>query len=140
MPRDVAMSGPRFEQTIIEAQPRPYAAIDLIHKQPVRWVDGKAVACDGGGGPLGHPRIFINLDKPQVCMCTYCGLPYAAKKNQKHLESISSHAYPLYPTGDPAEIAMPATPTQKGEIQGHYPTLKGEHEAESIGTTSLEQR
>lgn len=33
-------------------------------------------SCDGGGGALGHPKIFINLDKPQICWCTYCGLPF----------------------------------------------------------------
>jgi NADH dehydrogenase (ubiquinone) Fe-S protein 6 len=54
------------------------AAIELIHKQPVRWVKEKSVKCDGGGGPLGHPRIFINVDKPQICGCTYCGLPYVS--------------------------------------------------------------
>lgn len=52
------------------------AAIELIHKQPVRWVKERTVKCDGGGGPLGHPRIFINVDRPQICWCTYCGLPY----------------------------------------------------------------
>ena len=57
-------------------QPRPYAAIDLIHQQPVRWTNERIVSCDGGGGPLGHPRIFINTDKPQICWCTYCGLPF----------------------------------------------------------------
>lgn len=33
-------------------------------------------SCDGGGGALGHPKIFINLDKPQICWCTYCGIPF----------------------------------------------------------------
>ena len=61
---------------ISSLQPRPYAAIELIHKQPVRWTHERKVACDGGGGPLGHPKIFINVDKPQVNFCTYCGLPY----------------------------------------------------------------
>jgi len=75
-PREIAMSGPRFEQSIMEDQPRPYAAIELIHKQPVRWTHERIVSCDGGGGPLGHPRIFINVDKPQICWCTYCGLPF----------------------------------------------------------------
>ncbi|KIW90683.1 uncharacterized protein Z519_08466 [Cladophialophora bantiana CBS 173.52] len=140
MPRELAMTGPRFEQTIMETQPRPFAAIELIHKQPVRWVKGKSVACDGGGGPLGHPRIFINLDKPQVCWCTYCGLPYAKEEHKKHLESLPSTSYPLAPTGDPAQVQMPATPSQKGEIQGHYPLLKGEHEAESVANESFEQR
>ena len=75
-PRSEAMVGPRFEQMNVEYQPRPYAAIDLIHKQPVHWTEKRQVSCDGGGGPLGHPRIFINVDKPQICMCTYCGLPF----------------------------------------------------------------
>ncbi|KAF2734344.1 hypothetical protein EJ04DRAFT_466863 [Polyplosphaeria fusca] len=103
-PREVAMSGPRFEQTIFADQPRPYAAIDLIHKQPVRWVKERIVACDGGGGPLGHPRIFINTDKPQIAPCGYCGLPFANEHHRKHLESLPSTPYPLGPSGDPAEV------------------------------------
>lgn len=54
------------------------AAIDLIHKQPVRWIKERTAKCDGGGGPLGHPRIFINVDRPQICQCTYCGVPYVS--------------------------------------------------------------
>jgi uncharacterized Zn-finger protein len=52
------------------------AAIELIHKQPVRWTNKKIVSCDGGGGPLGHPRIYINTDKPEIVPCGYCGLPF----------------------------------------------------------------
>ncbi|KAF1942297.1 NADH-ubiquinone oxidoreductase [Clathrospora elynae] len=106
-PRAVAMSGPRFEQSIMEDQPRPYAAIELIHKQPVRWTHDRTVSCDGGGGPLGHPRIFINLDKPQICWCTYCGLPFAHEKHRHHLESMpeSELSYPLGPKGHAAEVS-----------------------------------
>ncbi|OCK75898.1 NADH-ubiquinone oxidoreductase [Lepidopterella palustris CBS 459.81] len=104
--REVAMTGPRFEQTIMEDQPRPYSAIELIHKQPVRWTTERVVACDGGGGPLGHPKIFINVDKPQICWCTYCGLPFAHEHHRKHLESLPSTSYPLAPTGDPAEVPV----------------------------------
>ncbi|KAF2663286.1 hypothetical protein BT63DRAFT_123766 [Microthyrium microscopicum] len=103
-PREKAMVGPRFEQMIMKDQPQPYAAIDLIHKQPVRWRKERVVSCDGGGGPLGHPRIFINLDKPQVNECTYCGLPFALEHHRKTLESLPSSPYPLAPTGDPAEV------------------------------------
>jgi len=138
--RSVAMSGPRFEQTIMETQPQPYAAIDLIHKQPVRWVSTKSVACDGGGGPLGHPRIFINTDKPQICQCTYCGLPYANTHHRKYLESLPSTSYPLKSTGDPAEVRIPQTPTILGEIQGHAPKLMGEHIAESEDGQPFQQR
>ena len=34
------------------------------------------VSCDGGGGPLGHPKVYINLDKPGPQSCPYCGLRY----------------------------------------------------------------
>jgi NADH dehydrogenase (ubiquinone) Fe-S protein 6 len=47
-PRALAMVGPRFEQTILSLQPAPYAAIELIHQQPVRWSEKRIVACDGG--------------------------------------------------------------------------------------------
>ncbi|KAL3417358.1 zinc-finger domain-containing protein [Phlyctema vagabunda] len=103
-PRAKAMSGPRFEQTIMELQPAPQAAIDLIHKQPVRWVHERIVECDGGGGPLGHPRIFINTDKPQICSCTYCGLPFANEHHRAHLQSLPSTSYPLEAQGHEAEI------------------------------------
>jgi len=103
-PREKAMTGPRFEQTVMGLQPQPYAAIELIHKQPVRWQKKRVVECDGGGGPLGHPRIFINVDKPQICHCTYCGLPFAHESHRTFLESLPSTTYPLESTEDPAEI------------------------------------
>jgi NADH dehydrogenase (ubiquinone) Fe-S protein 6 len=59
--------------------------MELIHKQPVRWTNERIVSCDGGGGPLGHPRIFINVDKPQICWCTYCGVPFVRLPNIKDM-------------------------------------------------------
>ncbi|KAL9598296.1 MAG: hypothetical protein Q9219_004597 [cf. Caloplaca sp. 3 TL-2023] len=104
MPRERAMSGPRFEQTIMDYQPQPQAAIELIHKQPVRWTKQRVVSCDGGGGPLGHPRIFINVDKPQINWCTYCGLPFANEHHRKYLQSLPSTTYPLEPQGAVGEV------------------------------------
>ncbi|KAJ5649218.1 Zinc finger CHCC-type [Penicillium longicatenatum] len=103
-PREKAMTGPRFEQTIMETQPRPLAAIELIHKQPVRWTKSKVVSCDGGGGPLGHPKVFINTDKPEIATCGYCGLPFAQEKHKAYLKSLPATSYPLEPTGDVAEV------------------------------------
>lgn len=65
--------------------------MELIHKQPVNWTHDRVVACDGGGGPHGHPRIFINTDKPEISICNYCGLPYvragaAEPSLARHLE------------------------------------------------------
>ena len=36
-------------------------AIDLIAEQPVSQVGSRVISCDGGGGALGHPRVYINL-------------------------------------------------------------------------------
>lgn len=36
-------------------------AIDLVHEEPPTEIDGRSVWCDGGGGALGHPKVYINL-------------------------------------------------------------------------------
>ncbi|KAI1918437.1 hypothetical protein LOZ58_001712 [Ophidiomyces ophidiicola] len=110
-PRETAMSGPRFEQTTMEYQVRKpaYIAQFLLlpldnYLQPVRWTKERVVSCDGGGGPLGHPKIFINTDKPEIAVCGYCGLPFANEHNRKFLESLPQTSYPLEPVGHPAEV------------------------------------
>ncbi|PWW71824.1 hypothetical protein C7212DRAFT_287371 [Tuber magnatum] len=93
--RELGMVGPRFENTDVELQPAPYAAIELIHRQPVRFSEERVVVCDGGGGPMGHPRIFINVDKPEIVPCGYCGLPFAHVHHRKTLEARETTDYPL---------------------------------------------
>lgn len=52
-------------------------AIDLIAEQPVSEVQTRVIACDGGGGALGHPKVYINLDKEtKTGTCGYCGLQF----------------------------------------------------------------
>jgi len=51
-------------------------AIDLINEVPPIPVEGSQTFCDGGGGPLGHPKVFINVDKPGNQACGYCGLRF----------------------------------------------------------------
>ncbi|XP_063520706.1 NADH dehydrogenase [ubiquinone] iron-sulfur protein 6, mitochondrial isoform X1 [Pongo pygmaeus] len=43
-------------------------AIDLIAEQPVSEVETRVIACDGGGGALGHPKVYINLVRSQPPM------------------------------------------------------------------------
>ncbi|KAH8835251.1 zinc-finger domain-containing protein [Flagelloscypha sp. PMI_526] len=69
-------SGPRFEQTAMEYQPNPPSAMALLSEEPIRVVHGRKAVCDGGGGPLGHPKIYINLDRPGPRPCGYCGLQF----------------------------------------------------------------
>ncbi|KZC10602.1 PREDICTED: NADH dehydrogenase [ubiquinone] iron-sulfur protein 6, mitochondrial [Dufourea novaeangliae] len=51
-------------------------AIKLIAEVPPKPTKERIVACNGGGGPLGHPKIYINLDKPGDHSCGYCGLRF----------------------------------------------------------------
>ncbi|KAH9982904.1 hypothetical protein BGW80DRAFT_52196 [Lactifluus volemus] len=68
-PRPAGQSGPQFEQTIMELQPNPLSAMELIANEPIRLVEARKAICDGGIGPLGHPKIYINLDKPGPHPC-----------------------------------------------------------------------
>ncbi|KAI8978413.1 zinc-finger domain-containing protein [Pilobolus umbonatus] len=83
-PKADAMRGPRFEQTDLSTQPNPMAAIELIAEEPVRFVDTRITSCDGGGGILGHPKIYINLDKPGAHPCSYCGIRYERPEGHHH--------------------------------------------------------
>ncbi|KIO08284.1 hypothetical protein M404DRAFT_997215 [Pisolithus tinctorius Marx 270] len=56
----------------MDLQPNPLSAMELIASEPARIVQGRKAVCDGGRGPLGHPKIFINLDKPGPHACGYC--------------------------------------------------------------------
>ncbi|XP_076686673.1 NADH dehydrogenase (ubiquinone) 13 kDa A subunit [Andrena cerasifolii] len=51
-------------------------AIKLIAEVPPAATKDRIVACNGGGGPLGHPKVYINLDKPGNHTCGYCGLRF----------------------------------------------------------------
>ncbi|KAF9424135.1 hypothetical protein BGZ94_008101 [Podila epigama] len=77
--RSAAFKGPRFENTDIAAQPQPQAAIDLIAEEPIRMVEARRARCDGGGGALGHPAVWINLDQPGAHACGYCGIRFEQK-------------------------------------------------------------
>ncbi|GIY94097.1 NADH dehydrogenase iron-sulfur protein 6, mitochondrial [Caerostris extrusa] len=59
-----------------EKQVNPHFAINLINSIPPKVVKDRVVSCDGGGGALGHPKVYINLDQPGPQACGYCGLQF----------------------------------------------------------------
>ncbi|MGE0153082.1 MAG: zinc-finger domain-containing protein [Reyranellaceae bacterium] len=42
-------------------------------------VDTPKVACDGNGGALGHPRVWLNLGRDGIVDCPYCDRRYVLK-------------------------------------------------------------
>mmetsp|Transcript_12864 Transcript_12864/g.51340 ORF Transcript_12864/g.51340 Transcript_12864/m.51340 type:complete len:125 (+) Transcript_12864:64-438(+) len=55
----------------------PQPAIDLVHEIPPKPIQNDSVSCDGGGGALGHPLVYISLEhEGEVKSCDYCGLRF----------------------------------------------------------------
>ena len=46
-------------------------------------VDTTNVGCDGGGGPLGHPLIYIPLAADGTGECGYCDRKFVLKKGAR---------------------------------------------------------
>ena len=53
------------------------APTEIIH------VDDAVAACDGGDGPLGHPRVFLRIVGQEV-MCPYCSRLYVLNAGAGH--------------------------------------------------------
>jgi uncharacterized Zn-finger protein len=39
----------------------------------VFYIDRDSAVCDGGGGALGHPRVYLAIDQSGRATCPYCG-------------------------------------------------------------------
>jgi uncharacterized Zn-finger protein len=50
---------------------------EIIH------VDDRTVACDGGVGALGHPRVFLRILDREV-VCPYCSRTYVLNEGAGH--------------------------------------------------------
>ena len=57
-------SPPNDQQTPGEA--------DALPPPEVFTVTSKRVSCDGGGGALGHPLVFLHIERDGDVVCPYC--------------------------------------------------------------------
>jgi len=46
-------------------------------------VDTDRVACDGGGGALGHPKVYLNLGEEGRVECPYCSRLYVLREGAR---------------------------------------------------------
>ncbi len=65
----VAGGGLAKEIAVSEAQNTP----EIIE------IDSETVACDGGGGALGHPRVWLNARGKGAVDCPYCDRQYVLR-------------------------------------------------------------
>jgi len=60
----------------VKSQPRVVStpAISRSHMGPFEtiYINETVAACNGGGGVLGHPRVFLNLGRDGKVECPYC--------------------------------------------------------------------
>jgi len=55
-------------------------AFDAIMNAPETIVvETERVSCDGGGGALGHPRVWYNLGDEDYVECGYCDRRFVRK-------------------------------------------------------------
>lgn len=53
--------GDNYINEIICVKVNKNFAIKLVAEEPVTDIEARVVSCDGGGGALGHPKVYINL-------------------------------------------------------------------------------
>ena len=41
-------------------------------KSDIEFVQSKKVICDGGGGALGHPKVYLEMGDENEIVCPYC--------------------------------------------------------------------
>jgi uncharacterized Zn-finger protein len=46
--------------------------------------DNTRVACDGGGGALGHPKVFLEMGDENFVECPYCDKRFVLKAGATH--------------------------------------------------------
>ncbi len=47
--------------------------------ESIIYVTEHRIACDGGGGALGHPKTFYDLGDNGEVVCLYCGQKFVSK-------------------------------------------------------------
>ena len=60
----------------------PTTATSVIPTE-IFHVDSRTAACDGGGGALGHPRVFLRIAEAEVT-CPYCSRLYILNPGADH--------------------------------------------------------
>jgi uncharacterized Zn-finger protein len=63
----------------------PSEGMPAMSAEPLETVEvtTASVACDGGPGADGHPKVFLNLAKDGQIDCPYCGKRFVLKAGAK---------------------------------------------------------
>jgi len=56
----------------------PVEAPEVVETENTR------VACDGGGGALGHPKVYLEMGDENFVECPYCDKRFVLKAGASH--------------------------------------------------------
>jgi uncharacterized Zn-finger protein len=68
-------------------------------------IDEMVAACSGNGGPLGHPRVFLNLAPSGQVECPYCSRLFINRQMAGQAGHASASAH-----GSDADPSPPSQP------------------------------
>lgn len=78
------------------------------------------VACNGGGGPLGHPRVYLNLAPHGRIECPYCSRLFVNRAVAAS-GGVAEEAGVIMPSGrapGAEQLSESPAPRQVGDIAG----------------------
>jgi uncharacterized Zn-finger protein len=67
------------------------------------YIDEMVAVCDGGEGPLGHPRVYLNLGPSGRIECPYCSRLYVNRGTSAAGEPAAAKAGGDIPPSSEAE-------------------------------------
>jgi uncharacterized Zn-finger protein len=74
--------------------PVPPPAPTTVETPEVILVSEHRVKCDGGGGALGHPRVYLEMGEAHFVECGYCDRRFVlAGHEQREDERLAPGAY-----------------------------------------------
>jgi uncharacterized Zn-finger protein len=86
----------------IRARPASFSGLFMTPFETI-YIDEMVAACNGGGGPLGHPRVYLNLAPSGTVECPYCSRQFVNR-------SMAANRAP----NDTAPASGVATPSARG--------------------------
>lgn len=60
------------------------APASVMHNPEVVEVETTKVSCDGGGGALGHPKVYYDMGEDDFVECGYCDRRFVLKAGARH--------------------------------------------------------
>ncbi len=86
MARKALTKAPARRRKVEPAPAKPSLTPDLPAPEIIT-VWSKRISCDGVGGALGHPRVYLEMGEADFVECPYCDRRFVLAQGSEGLES-----------------------------------------------------